>query len=64
MLLLDATYIYPDLVNSYRWNTGSSDPVISVTENGLYIVNINMDCDTLSDSVNVTFNDVAFYVGK
>jgi gliding motility-associated-like protein len=41
--------------SSYRWNTGSTDSVLTVTRSGHYVVNIANSCGSTSDSVYVTF---------
>lgn len=41
------------LDGTYRWNTGSTDSIITVNESGQYIINIDMDGLILSDTVQV-----------
>lgn len=42
---------------TYLWSTGSSQPTIKITQPGQYIANLYHICDTLMDTVTVTFKD-------
>ncbi|MBN1187124.1 MAG: gliding motility-associated C-terminal domain-containing protein [Bacteroidales bacterium] len=53
-ILLDA--YKPDV--SYLWNTGSSQPDILVTDEGLYVVGVTNYCGTIYDSVYIDYLDL------
>ena len=55
-LILDATYPFTTVNVSYLWNTGETSPAINPDTSGIYIVNLFLECDTLTDSVNVIIN--------
>lgn len=42
---------------TYLWSTGSTEPRIRVAQQGLYKVTLFNICDTITDSVYVTFRD-------
>lgn len=39
---------------TYNWNTGSSNSTITVTNPGLYYVDVSNQCGTVRDSINIT----------
>jgi len=40
---------------NYFWNTGSTDSVLHITEDGVYTVTITTDCGEVTDSIKVSF---------
>jgi gliding motility-associated-like protein len=50
-LLLDATV--PGGIFSYSWNTGSLEPILEITEAGIYEATATNDCETLLISFTV-----------
>lgn len=52
-LELDAT----NFGASYQWNTGSTSPVITVTEAGTYAVTVTDECGTVEDAIEISFTD-------
>lgn len=42
-------------VNSYAWNTGSTSPSITITEEGMYIVVVSNECHSGTDTIYVDY---------
>lgn len=42
-------------VTGYQWNTGANTPSITVTEEGMYIVVVNNECHTGTDTIYVDY---------
>jgi gliding motility-associated-like protein len=56
----DEISITPSLINSdynYMWNTGSSDNVIQIGDEGIYWLAIDNSCIVTSDSISISFYD-------
>jgi gliding motility-associated-like protein len=43
--------------STYRWNTGSNDSVIMVSQSGTYSVDVTNPCGSASDAVNVLLQE-------
>lgn len=51
-------------VNSYSWSTGENSSSIKVNKSGMYVVNVNHRCKTLTDSVHISIfgDECAWYI--
>lgn len=63
-LELHATYRYPGYAPLYEWSNGATDPVIVVSQDGMYWVNIIFSCDTISDTIYLHKNDLNINLGN
>jgi gliding motility-associated-like protein len=49
---------------SISWSSGSVDSFITIDQSGLYTVQVLSGCDTITDSVTVTFTEAEFDLGN
>jgi len=52
ILTLDGTVSNAD---SYSWSTGSTDPVLQISQTGNYILSATNDCNTISDEIFINY---------
>ncbi|MEP6647080.1 MAG: gliding motility-associated C-terminal domain-containing protein [Saprospiraceae bacterium] len=50
-------YLEVDPIGNITWNDGSTDPVLEVTTSGTYIVHVETDCESYSDTIEVDISD-------
>lgn len=53
-VLLDATHL---LATAYSWQDESQSPVLSISTDGLYEVNVSNGCNEVKDQINIAFEN-------
>jgi len=62
-ILLDATWSHPFHTPNYLWSTGGTTASISVNTTGTYVVEIQLPCSTITDTVGITVGGVRVDLG-
>ncbi|HQW06898.1 MAG: gliding motility-associated C-terminal domain-containing protein [Flavobacteriales bacterium] len=63
-ITLDATWTHPFQTPSYLWSTGETTASITVSSAGTYVVEVQLPCSTLTDTVQVKTGGIAIDLGE
>lgn len=55
-IIIDATL---NGATDYLWSNGSTNPVVTITETGIYWVEVGNDCEVQQDEITITFEGTA-----